>query len=117
MGYGDFVPKTNPERLYVSFLILIGVGVGSSLISTLNERIYDHAQKMAELRNIRTANEITGLIRRFSEAGDDTNNNGNNSSNGSSGNLPVSGLGEGGIARKTSFVLKSGISAMRTSIT
>jgi|SRR6185437_9924495 len=38
VGYGDFVPKTIPGKIFTTFYILAGVGIITSFISLLIQR-------------------------------------------------------------------------------
>lgn len=51
MGYGDYVPKTNPQRIFTAFWIIFGVSITGSIISTLNERIYTHNERLKSRRD------------------------------------------------------------------
>jgi hypothetical protein len=62
VGYGDLVPKSLSTRLFQSFLIIFGVGVGSSLIGILNDHINNYNEAQAERRSIETTEKLQELV-------------------------------------------------------
>lgn len=62
VGYGDYVPKSLSERLFQAFLILLGVGIGSSLIGILNEHISNHNEATSEKRSIETTQKLQEMV-------------------------------------------------------
>ena len=61
VGYGDFVPTTGGQRLFQAFLILLGVGVGTSLISILNDRISAHNEALADQRCVEMTQKLQDI--------------------------------------------------------
>jgi hypothetical protein len=61
VGYGDFVPKSTSTRLFQAFLIIFGVGVGSSLIGILNDHINTYNENTSERRSIETTEKLQQL--------------------------------------------------------
>jgi hypothetical protein len=39
VGFGDFAPRSNPERLYITVVLVFGVSIFSLCLSTLTELI------------------------------------------------------------------------------
>jgi fatty-acid desaturase len=64
VGFGDFKPTTNAERIFVTAMILIGLAIASFLASSLSEVVYDHNERMTQQRNIRTEQQLHDAILR-----------------------------------------------------
>jgi voltage-gated potassium channel len=53
VGYGDYVPDTENQRVFTAFYILIGVAIVGSLLGTITTFVSDHQERMAKLRSMR----------------------------------------------------------------
>jgi voltage-gated potassium channel len=53
VGYGDYIPKSENQRVFTAFYILIGVAIVGSLLGTITTFVSDHQDRMAKLRSMR----------------------------------------------------------------
>lgn len=51
VGYGDFTPADDKQRLFTAFYIIIGVSIGGSFIGVISSIITDHNAKLQSKRN------------------------------------------------------------------
>ena len=61
VGYGDLVPKTNPQRLFTAFWIIFGVTITGSYISQLNERVYRYNEMARQQRELKAEQAIAAI--------------------------------------------------------
>jgi hypothetical protein len=62
-GYGDFVPRTDKERIFTSFFLVVGVFVFGGFLTSQAAAVAAHAERTTNDRNLRTAQNMqeTGL--------------------------------------------------------
>lgn len=53
IGYGDFTPISEHERLFTAFYIIIGIAVCGSALGTVLTLVQSHQERVTKLRNIR----------------------------------------------------------------
>ncbi len=51
VGYGDFTPEDDKQRLFTAFYIILGVSIGGSFIGVISSIITDHNAKLQAKRN------------------------------------------------------------------
>jgi hypothetical protein len=53
IGYGDYVPITESERVFTAFYILLGILIFGSAVGSMSTFVQAHEEKMAKKRNLR----------------------------------------------------------------
>lgn len=61
LGYGDFLPSGNNERIFQSLVIIFGVGIGGSIIGIVNSFKQEHQNKMKSEKSSRLALKIQSI--------------------------------------------------------
>ncbi len=54
IGYGDYVPTSERERVFTAFYILLGIALCGTALGAVTTFLQKHQEKMAKKRNLRT---------------------------------------------------------------
>lgn len=65
VGFGDYAPRSNPERIYITFVLIFGVSIFSYCLGTLKDLIDQSKEFGKEFDDREALEKFLNVLKEF----------------------------------------------------